>query len=91
MDSLRIFIDVQGHEIFFDYCQKKMSQGSAWSATIVDECRTIEEILLATSPDDCLDAVVPLLIQLGNVTSITSTDSNSPYVEKLFYKLAAYT
>ncbi len=91
MDSLRIYIDVLGQQISFDYCQKKMPRGQAWSATIVDECRTIEEELLATSPEDCLDAIVPLLVQFGNVTRITSADTNSPYIEKLLTKIASYT
>ena len=90
MDSLRIYIDVQGQVISFDYSQQKMKKGSAWSATIVDECRTIEEFLLATTADECLDAIVPLLIQLGQVTSITSADSQSPYIERLHYKLATF-
>jgi|SRR6476660_1821063 len=87
MNSLRIKIDIEGQEISFSYEHHRMDPG-AWSATIVDECGTVEEILLALSPDECLDAVTPFLTQFGRIVSVTSTESHNPYVSKLQHKLA---
>ena len=87
-NSLTIFVDMQGHEVSFDYCHKKMAKGTAWTATITDECKTIEEVLLASNAEGCLDAIVPLLLQFGNVTHIVPETENCPFAAKLFSKLA---
>ncbi len=86
MDSLEINVDIQGQEIAFLY-EYGINHDEIWTGKIIDECRTVEENLLATSAEKCLDELVPFLVQLGEVISITSPQPNSPYISKLKRKL----
>lgn len=85
MESLQIYVNIQGEEISFLYQQEAVND--IWTAVIIDECSTIEEHLLAYSADGCLDELIPFLKQLGHVVSITSAVPDSPCLGMLQRKL----
>jgi hypothetical protein len=85
--DLIINVEVQGKEISFLYEHFRYGEHT-WAARISDECMTVEESLTAATPDKCLDELIPFLDKMGKVTSITSSEPSSPYIDKLQHKLA---
>ena len=85
--DLIINVDIQGHEVAFMYEHFRYGEHT-WGAYISDESMTIEETMTASSPEKCLDELIPFLDLMGRVVSVTSSEPASPFIDKLQHKLA---
>jgi len=87
MNSLRIGIEINGEIVSFIYEHHKLDRDT-WSASIIDECSTVGEILYGPTLEECLNAIVPFITQFGKVVSITPLGNGNPYLSK-FRRLLA--
>jgi len=87
--DLIINVDIQGQKVAFLYEHFRYGEHT-WGAHIADESMTVEETLTASTPEKCLDELIPFLDLMGKVVSVTSSEPSSPYIDKLQSKLAAH-